>query len=822
MKKLLRTLCTCTLTIAALLLEQIVIACGGGEDPYDYYYSFFHNNTAGSPAYMPFYFVSGYTYYEDWNRQSQRPEEEDLNLKEWRGLGMSAFSLREASDFIYKYSYAQLSNLYYHLEQGKALQLPDSVLRNGMTRWFRQQKDLEALGYLMYAKKCEPNAALASRWDTPERDKSSMAASIKGGLQLWKAAKQDFFRWRYAYQVLRMAFYSGDYTRTQNLYQELIGDQTADNIMYYRCLSLKAGAAYQAGHYDTAAYLYARCFNGTDDNKHGNYISYDWCFRPHGEQEDGPRASRDAVLRLCRTPQEKAVIALMDGLHTYAEALPLMEEAYRLDPSVKGLEVVMTREINKLEMRLLDPELRRRRGFNNLYNNYTYYRAAYEERNRTEAVAQRNAALQQSDDLVRFGSKVYREGKAGTPAFWPLAVAYLHLVREDWAQAERWVALAAALNPEGRCLDMLQLEKLLLAVNKNGKLDARAEAGLLPSLRWLEQRARNDYRFGISYRNLMVSVLPNVYMQQQDTLKALLCIAKGTTGPGGKGFTSYWQEGEPPQNPAYAEPGFSDELQQVSTAGILALRDWIRREKKSAYESFLVQYPPYQEGALDMYLATRYLRQQDFAAAAQLLQTIPAALRSPYAFPDPFAERWIDTQEPADTAAVADKLSFAREMQQLQATLDKAGAATLYRYANGLYSMTYYGLSWKAVQYYRGGVDGMAYYATKARNQLLPEQRNYYTAAGAAKYYQQAFDKTDDPELKAKCLFMLSKCWQKSAEIPDEHYWNPEENNAYYHYTIHSPYFKILAASYRQTHAYKEQYEECSYLRYYVRKMNKK
>ena len=134
---------------AALLLEQIVIACGGGEDPYDYYTTFFHNNLAGSPAYMPFYFVTGYQYYDDWNYGYTPDMETDENLKEWMTYGSNQFTAKDAHAFIYAYPYAQLSNLYYHIEKGNPLQLPDSVQRNSMTRWFLAGKDLEALGYLM-------------------------------------------------------------------------------------------------------------------------------------------------------------------------------------------------------------------------------------------------------------------------------------------------------------------------------------------------------------------------------------------------------------------------------------------------------------------------------------------------------------------------------------------------------------------------------------------------------------------------------------------------------------------------------------------------
>lgn len=828
MNKILKRIAFIVLLFGSLCLEQIVIACGGGEDPYDYYTSFFHNDLAGSPAYMPFYFVTGSQYYDDWNYGFTPDLETDENLKEWLGFGQNKFKPKDARDFIYKYSYSQLSNLYYHIEKGNALQLPDSVQRNSMTQWFLADKDLEALGYLMFAKKCEPYATQESGWNAAPKNITAMNSSIKGGQQLWKAAKKDFFQWRYAYQVLRMTFYSGDYKRTADLYQELVGDKTADNIMYSRCLSLKAGASYKTGDYNTAAYLYSRSFYATDDNKHGNYISYDWCFRSQGSDNKSPGANRKAVLALARNNTEKATLSIMDALHEYDDALPLMQEAYRLDPAVKGLDVVMTREINKLELYLLDPTLRRQSGFNNsyyTYTNYYYSTPPYESessRKQSEVYQRYQRRLQ---ELIRFGTQVHSDRKASGAAFWPLSVAYLYFIQQDWKNCETWIGNAAQLRPEGKLKNMLEMEQLLLTINKNQKLDAATEAKILPSLQWLSQMAAKDSRFWLSYRNLMTTVLPNVYMKQQDTIKALLCIAQGTTGPDGKGgyYSAYWGE-ERGNQPVYVDPGFSVELEQITTAKVIELKQWIKQQGKTPYESFLVRNQPYGPGALEMYVGTRYLRQLDFAKAVEIMKSVPAQAMAHYSFPDPFAERWIDTQEPLDTTPVSDKYQFAKDMVKLQelAGKENTDAAQLYRYANGLYSMTYYGLSWKTSMYYRSGTDPLAYYADTARNHLLPEYRNYYTAEKAAHYYQLAFDRSNDKELKAKCLFMLSKCWQKNVTIPNKNIWNPQGNDDYYLYTLKSPYFSQLTQNYAQTNAFKSLHEECSYLRLYVRKVHKK
>lgn len=821
MAKFLKPLFLFTLICGSLCLEQIVTACGGGDDPYDYYYSFFHNNTAGSPAYMPFYFVTGYKYYEDWGNNNARDANDDANIKEWRSFAANRFTVNDAADFIYKYGYNQLSNLYYHIEQGKALQLPDSVRRNSMTRWFLEDKDLEALGYLMFAKKCEAYTSPASAWEAPKTDAKAMDNALKGGLQLWRAAKKDFFRWRYAYQALRLAFYSKNYTRTFDLYQELIGDKTDSSMIYYRCLSLKAGACYKTGDYNTAAYLYSLCFTATDDGKFNNYISYDWCFRTHGSRGTEPGASHNAVLNLARNNKEKAAIVVMDALHQYEDALALMNRAYQLDPEVRGLDVVMTREINKLEMNLLDPLLRSKTGFkNHLYTNYYYdYRGAD-----GTATARQEQYRQNLQSLIAFGSKLTAEAKAGNTAFWPLSVAYLYFIKQDWKRCEEWLVQAARLQPQGKLKGMLELEQLLLAINKNPTLDAGTEARILPSLQWLEEQAIRDQHFSISYQNLMRSVLPNVYMQQRDTLKALLCIAKATTGPRGKGNYNYWYNPGQGGNTVYVDPGFSAELEQVTTAKIIAMKNWIDRPAKTPYEAFLVSNAPYAKGALDLYIGTRYLRQLDFASAAEVLKAVPQTVLNQYRFPDPFAERWIDTQEPRDTTTSSNKYLLARDLLHLQEQIDqdKADAAAIYKFANGLYSMTYYGLSWKAVMYYRSGSDRHAYYNGISRDQLLPGYRNYYSAEKAALYYQKALDKAQDPELKARCLFMLSKCWQKNMKTVNNNRYYYQADDEYYRYTAQSPYFKQLTENYGQTNIFKSLHEDCSYLRFYVRKAGKR
>gem|GEM_PF-443580 len=793
--------------IACTFFESLVQACADGDDPYDYYYSFFRNDMAGSPAYRPFYYTGWIKYYDEyyWEEDEHREKLPDYNIAEWLGYTGKGISESDAAGFIYKFGYNDLKSLYYHIEQAKPLKIPDSVAANSMTKWFLEKKDLEALGYLMYAKQCEPNAVQESSWELPQRDAAHMDKMIKNGLQLHKAAKQDFFRWRYAYQVIRMAFYKEDYVRTHELYKELVGGNKAGNIMYYRCLGFEAGAYYRQGDYNRAAYLYSLVFDGSEELKRSVYISYDWCFASH---ENERQADKKQVEQYCTDDHQRAVLCIMDALHEYEDALPLIKKAYALDPDVPGLDVVMTREINKLESRYFDPVLRRKSGFNNapyFYDSKRYDADAYRSEERANELQRQQQLL---NNLLAFADKAAAEQKSKYKAFWSLSAAYLCFIKGEWKNCESRLAAAEKSNPTDKEKDMLHIERLLLQVCRDGKINDKTEAAILPSLQWLEQRAATRSYFNRAYRNLLLSVLPNTYILQQDTLKAVLCIARGTIGTNGTKL----------------EPAFFSELDQVSTDNIITLKTFIGKQGSGKpFDKWLTGAGPFRDGALDDYIGARYIRQHDFAKALVVLKTIPDSIANNYALLDPFTDRVKDTQEPKEEdLPVYTRHAFSLEMQRLKDRGEKASAEELYKYATGLYSMTYYGLSWNAGIYYRSGNDQLGYFDSDARQALLPEYRDYYSCEEALRYYQLAFDKSNDQEFKARCLYMMAKCWQKNFRPTEDKYrYDPSQNNDYLANTLSSPYFRQLVASYSGTGTYSQLLTDCTYLSYYLKKMPK-
>lgn len=796
-----------TLAFSMLLLipfEQWVQACGGDYDPYDYYPSFFASDINPDPVYEAFRHTDYLPYYNNWYSYDQQSagEAPDPNIGEWLTYCGKAAAWSDIDSFVYRYSYQDLSNLYYHIEKGNLLNVPSAVQRNTFTQWFLKQKDLEALGYLMHAKKCEPlaNASSTNYWEPVQRDTSGSGRLIKSGLQLHKAAKKEFFQWRYAFQVIRTAFYSGRYQQTLRLFDELIGDKTAANTMYPRILSLKAGALYKTGKDAEAAYLYSRVFD-LSDAKESTHISYEW---------SSDSVSTDDIIRYCRDGHEKAVVYIMDGLYRHSEedeGPDLLQKAYTADPSVKALDIVMTREINYLEQNFMTEDITR---------TYTgkapawgwgqgYYPTNTEQKDWTGA---RNNFYRRIDALNAFAQKVATEGKNGRRAYWWLASSYLYFMKNEPSMSEQYLAKAEkeALTPHEK--NVAEVIRSLYILRADGKITAATEAKLLPRLKAMQARAFKEDRSSNAATKTFVDftsvALAHAYFAQKDEIKALYVLAIAGNNQVSTSFQD-WS---------------GTILEGMGPEGIERVKAFYNKPSKTAYEKWLTEGSAYDTDRLNELEATFYLRRRDFTKALELLKNVPAETFRDYSLPDPFVASVRDQQEyePADTARWWTKRDFAKRMTELEKKMqqDPRDAQAAFDYATGLYGMSYYGKAHNICTYYRSSVDGDAYFLN---DKLDADEKEFYGVYQSEQYYLKALANTSNMELKAKCLFMAAKCWQKRCNLEtSEHSWSHYGDENYYRYSLSNPYFKQLKDGYTATKFFGESQASCSYLQDYLRK----
>ncbi len=808
------------IVISSVLLftAGIAIGCWDFYDPFESNVNLFQSNTAGQPQFSSFAFTNEYTVYG--MNFGDGPDDEiipDGNITEWYDRCKGKVKRADIDSFLNTFDPVDVRAL-----AQVVLDVPAKVKSNSFSRFLLQPPNKDLLSYMVYAKQCEPlNAEPGGHWGKPApmedmpdsngrtyvadiKDTSSLQQMIATGVSRSYRAKTDFLKWRYIFQALRLAFYNGDDQETLDLYEQLVGSRKAENIMYPRCLALKAGALLHTGHAKLAAYTYSKAFDLNDDVKIRSYLSYLWA-------TDSLKTTD--LLPLCKNKHEQAMLWVMAALHERqgqnVEGLQAMQKAYALDPGVKGLSTIMTREINKGELRYMQ----KRESMERVLQfgiDYSFYRRITAN-DKKKWLTEKNKQLAYLNNLNAFAQQVASSGKMKDKAFWNLASSYLYYMQDRFVDCKKYLDIASTLPMNANEHYEHDVINILCIVHKTDKLTAETEAELLPALQWLERHKGKSHRYKQEYKNMLITVLTDKYIQQQDTVKALYCLARGNM---------YTEDSNIVAADFTDVPGGL--LEHISISKLHEVQAFVSKKGKSDFEKWLTYKTPYPAEVLMELEGTKYIRQMRFEKAIAVLAKLAPAILSKTALPDVLAGHLRDSQDwnATDSATTYNKLQFAKKMVQLENKLhsDHKNSNIAYQYANALYSMSYYGKANHAFTYYRRTSDGDAYFLPD-RNTTLPGSSEYYGIYRAMKYYLIACDNTTDKEMKARCLFMAAKCWQKNCPTRGSHnsdgYFG-DEGKAYYLNSLKSPYLARLNREYKHTKLYQEAYSSCSYLRDYA------
>ncbi len=761
------------ISIAALLpLYKLVQACADGGD-YEAESTFFANDITAKPAFRPFYYTDGPKYYDDswYNSPESLP---DPNTDEWKSYTANAATGADIDSFIYKTSYNELKSLYGNIEKGTPLAMRPQFAGNTFTSWFEKSKDFEALGYLMYAKQCEPYVTTENEWDHPAVDTGKMSRLAKNGQQLYAAAKNNFIKDKYAFQVIRLCLYANKPAQAIEQFDKLTGMRENGSYTYWRSLSLKAGALFRMKRKNEAAYLFSKVFDQSDYLRKSAFVSFDWCTG----QDAAP------VLPLCKTPHERAVVYVMDGLHEYDQALPDIIAAYSADPQVTGLDVLMTREINKVEQRYQRPGLYAERNVGSTYNS-------------PESTAQAELQKQKQylSQLNAFAQKAAAEKKTGSTAFWYLSASYLSFMDRNVADCKKMMELAKAAGMKPAEQDMYHTLQIIYAVRSSGTMTAQLEAQLLPDLKWLKEQHEL-----MPFRYAMNTIITTAYLKADDTVKAIYSLGLGN---------------------AYNAPDFTDDagglLERMSIAKLQEVQAFAAKSNKTAYERWLTDSSIYTAALLYELEGTKYLRKHQFAKAIAPLEKSDKADMLPDPFTIGISEKMTWPED--DSTHLMSKLTFAKRMAALETKLAQTpdDPTLLIEYATGLYNMTYYGNAHHAYTYYRSTSDDNAYFNSPERTKLSEEEQEFYGAMKAEANFAKAAMKAKNKEQQAKALFMAAKCWQKRCPGKAYSYYEEEQLKIYYSNSLKNPYFLQLKAASANTAFYQEAIGTCGYLQDYAK-----
>lgn len=787
------------INLVFVLFPYNILGCAGGdEDPYDYYTSFFHPKVSGDSGMEPFYYTNVNFLY----KEEEPVDIARLTSAEWCQFAQNRFSREEAYDFICKYASKDIGNLYSSIEKQKPLTVPDSVRKNGMTQFFIDSKNLEALGYLLYARKLEPFVTGTwNSWESPQRDSLKMAGYIKNGQQLLAVAKDPFIRLRYAYQVIRLAHYSGRYNDCLRWYDELVQPEKIPSLVQDLSLGLKAGALLKTGQKNQAAYLFSRLFSSGQAKRLSNYMSFDWSTKRFDEK------NRNACLALCKNNSEKANMLGLFLLGSNVRELPAIQQIYQLDPQCALLPVLVTREVNKLEENVFTPALAFKGGSKNvtiqyreINNNDPGYRTWIEEARKLAAWLQ--------------GIKGAQDG------FYLLAAAHTALITDDFENARKYLDQCKNQLKDPLQKDQWKMTSLLLTINARKTIDATFEKELMPSLEWLAAKSKKDVEFAKFNRRLFADVLATRYKAANDITKYYLCrsVADSIQNSSLSGSYGYY-------------PATLTHLKTVAQAAdIEKLIQFTESRSLNPFEQYLVAHANFTRFDLYDIAGTSQMRSYAFSEAEKWYKKLPAGYYNQepftsYLAANPFADLLLDTHRPTrqDTARYT-RLSFAQKMisleKSLATTADKEKKA-LYSYelAKGYYHMSYWGNSWMLVEYGWSTFD-------PERNRSGDERNfgaDYFKVQKAKTCYLQALSLTGNRNLQAKCLYMAAKCDQKQfGSMPVMYEDNREYRSVLKKWLIdfdaRNSYFTQLQKNFSNTPFYKEAFNTCSYLKDFVTK----
>ena len=824
------------------------MACGPEPDPYDYYISFFHNNIQKTNDYRPFYF-NGFLYLND----TENPvDESDVNAKEWAvhlKHRIKPFDVIQAMYGLTDTVESRLFNKYLIFNK-----LPDSLYKNKFLKTLITSSKKEILRYYLFVQGVEHLTKMSDRWYPEPRDTVKLTQKANEALARAKQTSDRFLKLRYYYNAQRLFYFAGNYRSGADIYKAHIFPVKSNSHIKLWSLDLFAGEQMHLGKRALAAYLYLKVFELCPERRVQAFYDYRGLKIPEAE-----------VIKLTKNKAEKATVYAIKGFHTPRIGLTALKQVYQTYPRSDMVSALLVREINKIEETYLTPHLNGR----NYYDSVGYY-------DHTRFDSLKEQYIKYIPKLQKFCIQLAKERKYAEPEIGYLSAAYLSWIQGNTGTGFNYLSAIKNNKLRPKLNNEKQLINLLLLSQSIKRMDKTNESLLLPSLTWLDKVAKaersikNPYwhsGYGLKFysasaRDFYAKVLAPIYFKQKDTVMAALCILKSERtipiieryafGPRlGFDMPHFWQNNlhswhlkkvlewnSSEQRTQYLKL-LMNNINEPTTVVISG----VRPVKGGGYEYTETRHSQLTvlQSIYDL-LGTSFLREHNYKAAVTAFHHIneknlenstslevdyqPFKIQNQY--PDPFIDNLHDYPRVHSLKKVPgyNKLLYAETMAKLEQQIKtdpRQASKYYYKMANGLYNISYYGNAWNYTAYHW------------ANNDITGENSFYYDKdylqiKTAESYFLKANQLSDNPEFKARCIFMAAKCKQKRIaypKFPDYTRNDKTFNSLYLQYDKEgkkyrrnlrrNPYFSELRDHYSKTAFYKLAINECSYFRDFIK-----
>ncbi|HSC40433.1 MAG TPA: hypothetical protein VLD19_21265, partial [Chitinophagaceae bacterium] len=423
-------------------------------------------------GYHPFYFINDEFLYETTEPRDLLPY---ALSDEWVGYCKSNISRKEAYGFVFESP--DMEKLYDGIAGGKSFTMPPTLRNNNMAKYFARSKDIEGLAYLLFAGVASQfYGSEGDGWEVPTGDEQRMDSLIKSGLQAYAHAKKDFIRARYAYQLTRLAFYNNHLADCLRYY-EMVKNNPSAGLLRNLSLSFKAGALLKMGKKKEAAYHYSLAFSRSTLRRRSNYISFSQCGGRLNQE------NRRDCLAFCKSDEERANLLGLFALGSNVPETDALQKIYKLYSRSEMLEILAIREINKIEDNYFSPSLDKQKGGKKLYMDDWYN----EDIDKFTSTWRQEAVV-----LAGYYHNIAQNPAVPNKALFETGAAYLSYITRQYDNANAYLDKAAVLPGTQKIKDQQAMTRLLVTINQRTTIDSSFEAILLPSVQWLEKKARQE------------------------------------------------------------------------------------------------------------------------------------------------------------------------------------------------------------------------------------------------------------------------------------------------------------------------------------------
>lgn len=621
---------------------------------------------------------------------------------------------------------SSIDELIYGFQSEKAEKEMD---KNDLMRHFKMGQHREAADYIFFARAVE-KALYVDPWKEKEMDELVVRQLIDIAETNRIKSNDKYIQLRYTYQLVVMHYYLMDISKMEG-YNIMVQSSPTQSVLknwsaFYSAISKS----------EKDQMLYELGLVFYKDKAKSEYI---YGVFPR------EKAGIEGALKLCKTDSEKATLLSIVAFKNPGRALDQLEEIAELDANSNLLELLLIREINKMEDWYFT---NRYTGFGEGITSGCWECDAF------DFIKNKNF---QSDkkylqDVLAFSKNTIENGSIINRGLWFSSVAYMNYMLEDKTETDKYLNLASTHAKSDAIRAQIAIISTLNLVKNNTKWDKKFQNELMQSMLNLENLKEDIYNYERFNSQFMLAI-SRKYLEENEIVLAALFESKVKghiyeryTAWGDKGYQAFELLN---QNANSAE---LDELFEL----------WNKPSKTKLEEYLLSDLEPYLWRLTDL-RATQYLREDNLEKALEIFETIPDSVWTiqnsdlHYYYVDelddnPFESNLFGRDYDNDSENTYTKPEFVREIIRLKKELEanddeKARIALLL--GNAYYNMGYHGNSYYYTEYS---------WSSYEADDFKRDQSNYYSSTKALAYYELAEKYAPNEKYAAFCHCMQLKC----------------------------------------------------------------